>query len=193
MKHLAPLLLLAATQLGAEAVKYDLRPAPGNRLVLEVFKTGFMSGKKHTFHFERYRGTLSYDPAHAEATKVRLVMEARSLTLKDTWLKPKDFQKVQEYSLEDMLAATQHPELTFESSAVRSTGTDQFEVQGRLTIRGVTKPVVLRVTRRKPLTFEGSATLKMSAWGLKPPKAGLGTVGTKDEMVFTFTIVARST
>jgi polyisoprenoid-binding protein YceI len=193
MKYLAPVLLLAATQLVAEAADYELRPAADNRLVLEVFKTGFMRGKKHTFHFERYRGTLSYDPARAEATRVRLVMEAGSLALKDTWLKPKDFQKVQEYALEDMLAATRYPELILESSAVRSTGTDQFEVQGKLTIRGVTKPVVIRVTRRAPLTFEGSATLKMTALGLKQPSAGLGTVGTKDEMVFSFTIVARST
>jgi len=191
MKYLAPVFLLAATQLGAEAVNYDLAPAPGNRLVLEVFKTGFLRGKKHTFHFERYRGTLSYDPAQPTATRVRLGIEAGSLVLKDTWLSAKDFQKVQKYALEDMLAATRYPELTFESSAVQSTGTDQFEVQGKLTIRDVAKPVVIRVTRRAPLTFEGSATLLMTVWGLKPPSGGLGTVGTKDEMAFSFAILVR--
>ena len=129
--------------------------------------------------------------ARPAATRVRLGIEAGSLVLKDTWLSAKDFQKVQKYALEDMLAATRYPELTFESSAVQSTGTDQFEVQGRLTIRDVAKPVVLRVTRRAPLTFEGSATLKMTSWGLKPPSGGLGTVGTKDEMIVSFAIVVR--
>ncbi len=191
MKYLAPVLLLAATQLGAEAVHYDLVPAPGSRLALEVFKTGLMRGKKHTFHFERYRGTLSYDPARPAATRVRLGIEAGSLALKDTWLSARDFQKVQNYALADMLAATRYPELTFELSAVRSTGTEQFEVQGNLTIRGIAKPVVVQVTRPAPLTFEGSGTLKMTAWGLQPPSAGLGTVGTKDEMVFSFAIVVR--
>jgi len=191
MKYLAPVLLVAATQLGAEAVNYDLVPAPGSRLALEVFKTGFLRGKRHTFQFERYRGTLSYDPARPEATRVRLGMEAVSLALKDTWLSEKVFQKVQKYALEDMLAATRYPELTFESSAVRSIGTEQFEVQGNLTIRGIAKPVVMQVTRRTPLTFEGSSTLKMTAWGLKPPSGGLGTVGTRDEMIFSFAIVVR--
>ncbi len=191
MKYLAPVLLVAATQLGAEAVHYDLAPAPGNRLALEVFKTGLMRGKKHTFLFERYRGTLSYDPARPQATRVRVGIEAGSLALKDTWLSEKDFQKVQNYALAEMLGATRYPELTFESSAVRSTGTEQFEVQGNLTIRGIAKPVVIQVMRRAPLTFEGSSTLKMTAWGLRPPSGGLGTVGTKDEMLFSFAILVR--
>ena len=178
--------------LAAAAVDYELAPAPGNRLTLEVFKTGLMRGKKHVFEFERYRGSLVYDAATPEAARVQLVMEAAAVVLKDTWLSPKDFQKVQRYALEEMLDAARRPEIRFSSSAVRAAGPGRFEVEGNLTIRGAAKPVVVQVTRTAPRCFEGSARVRMTDYGLKPPAAGLGTVGTRDEMAFSFTLCAES-
>jgi polyisoprenoid-binding protein YceI len=43
----------------------------------------------------------------------------------------------------DFLDVEQHPTLTFRSTAVRVTGDDTFELDGELTIRGVTRPVSL--------------------------------------------------
>lgn len=46
----------------------------------------------------------------------------------------------------DFFDAERHPEMTFRSTRIVPVGDDRFEVQGDLTIRGVTRPVVLAVT-----------------------------------------------
>jgi polyisoprenoid-binding protein YceI len=43
----------------------------------------------------------------------------------------------------DFLLAEDHPTITFRSKAVRPTGGNTFELDGDLTIRGITKPVTL--------------------------------------------------
>jgi polyisoprenoid-binding protein YceI len=45
----------------------------------------------------------------------------------------------------DFFDADNHPQLVFESREVRSVGDDRYEVAGDLTIRGITRPVVLSV------------------------------------------------
>lgn len=43
----------------------------------------------------------------------------------------------------DFLDSENHPEMTFASSAIRAKSAEVFEVDGELTLRGVTKPVTL--------------------------------------------------
>lgn len=43
----------------------------------------------------------------------------------------------------DFLLTEEHPTITFRSTAVRPTGGNAFELDGDLTIRGITKPVTL--------------------------------------------------
>jgi polyisoprenoid-binding protein YceI len=47
----------------------------------------------------------------------------------------------------DFFAAEEYPTMTFRSTEVERTGEDTYNVRGDLTIRGVTKPVVLSVER----------------------------------------------
>jgi polyisoprenoid-binding protein YceI len=44
----------------------------------------------------------------------------------------------------DFLLTEEHPTITFRSNAVRPTGDTTFELDGDLTIRGITKPVTLQ-------------------------------------------------
>ncbi len=43
----------------------------------------------------------------------------------------------------DFFLASEHPQMTFRSTSFEPTGDDEFRVHGDLTLRGVTKPVVL--------------------------------------------------
>ena len=45
----------------------------------------------------------------------------------------------------DFFSADAHPTLTFTSTVIRETGSDEYEADGDLTINGVTKPVTLAV------------------------------------------------
>lgn len=179
---------LAVLPLLAAPAHYDIRPGAGNRLALEVYKTGLWNGRKHSFTFERYQGTLLYDPEAPERSQVRFTVDARSIALHDTWVSENDRAKIIKYALSDMLEADRYPQLVFSSTRIAAKAPNQFEVQGTLTMRGVAKPVTVTVTLKSGLSFEGSATLRMTDWGMKPPKAALGAIGTRDEMQVTFTL-----
>jgi polyisoprenoid-binding protein YceI len=186
------LALVLISVLSAQAGRYSIRPDEGNRLELRVAKTGLYRGKVHVFLFPQYSGSLLYDPQKPEASRVNVTMAARDIKLTDTWLSAKDFKNVQEYALKDMLAAEKYPDITFSSTGVRATGPAHFEVRGMLTIRGIAKPAALSVNLSGKC-FQGDATIRLTDYGLKPPKAALGLVGTEDEMKFTFTLAPLST
>lgn len=169
---------------------YTILPAAGSRLALVVEKTGLMSGRQHLFLFERYRGTLDYDPEAPERSRVDLVIEASSAVCKDTWVSAKDLQKIQKYALADMLDASQHPELHFASTAITRRGAATYLVEGMLTIRGIARPVVVNVTVDPDVSaVDGSAVVKMRDYGLKPPTAALGAIGTRNEMKVDFRLL----
>ena len=186
-------LLLASVgglALGGGGATYTIRPAAGTRFVLTVEKTGLMSGKKHLFLFERYRGTLVYDGAAPERSRVELAIDSSSAVCQDTWVSEKDLKKIQKYALEDMLAAARYPELHFTSTAIARKDENSYEVQGMLTIRGTAKPANVMVTLHGGAdsisSISGSAVVRMKDYGLKPPSAALGTIGTKSEMKVDF-------
>jgi polyisoprenoid-binding protein YceI len=100
----------------------------------------------------------------------------------DTWLSEKDQKKVLEHALgKETLDVAKYPTVTFVSTAVAD-GT----VTGTLTIRGISKPVKVSVKQAGEGKYEGSAVFKMTDFGIKPAKAALGAVGTKDEMTLQF-------
>jgi polyisoprenoid-binding protein YceI len=74
--------------------------------------------------------------------------------------------------------AAAHPQITFESRVVRFTGLgNTFEVEGDLTVRGVTRPVILQARLNgsgvHPMTgapvvgFAASTRIKRSDYGLE--------------------------
>jgi polyisoprenoid-binding protein YceI len=187
MKRLRVIVLCLTACAFAQNQRYDLRPNDASKLELRVAKTGLYRGKVHVFTFPNYTGSLLYDAMKPEASQAILTISARDIKLMDTWLSAKDFKSVQEYALKDMLAAEKYPDITFSSTAVRATDSSHFEVRGTLTIRGIPKPAVLNVGLNEK-RFQGEATVRLTDYGLKPPKAALGLVGTQDEMRFSFSL-----
>jgi polyisoprenoid-binding protein YceI len=184
---------LAAFTLRGETRVYSLKPDPESQLQLWVDKTGLLSGKRHQLEFERYQGTLTVDTAAPESGQVEWTAETAALVVKDKWLSAKDQKKVQEYTWKDMLNASANPHVKFVSTGVRKASDGALDVDGNLTIKGITKPVVVRATlnpKGDGLMLSGTSRFKMSLFGLKPPSAALGTIGTKDEMLFEFKLKA---
>ncbi len=185
--------LVLAAALSASAAEYRIEPAEGARLTLEVYKTGLMSGKKHVFVYERYHGELDYDPERPENSRVRLVIEAASAKCLDDWVKPKQLKDIQDYALNKAMQVRRFPELVFESERIEALEQGKFRVSGSLRVRGVAKPVAVDVEMRpegERLRFTGKAVVNMKDYGIKPPKAALGMIGTKPKMNFFFELVA---
>ena len=102
-----------------------------------------------------------------EDSSVEVSIEAASI---DTGVEDRD----EHLRSPDFLEAGKYPALTFESTAVRETGSG-LEVDGDLTIRDVTKPVTLEVELAGTITdpwgtekavFSATATIDREEWGL---------------------------
>jgi polyisoprenoid-binding protein YceI len=85
--------------------------------------------------FGTFEGTISIDPADPHASAVEVSIQTTSI---DTG----DEQRDAHLRASDFFSADEHPTMTFRSTTVRPSGSD-YEVDGELTIKGVTKPVTL--------------------------------------------------
>lgn len=88
--------------------------------------------------FKNVEGALEWDGRNLKTLKVQANIDARSLWTgsaeRDAHLKSADF-----------IDAERFPTITFRSREVELAGANEAFVKGDLTIRGVTKPVALRV------------------------------------------------
>ena len=193
MRTRISLFVLAAGALCAQPAHYELRPAHGSRFALTVEKTGLLSGKKHIFEFQRFTGRVLFDRAAPNRSQVELTIDAASATCKDSWVSDKDRSKILAFMRRDMLDVERHPRLTFRSSSVVMKGDRSFEVAGNLVVRGIDKPakvsVIIDDGQGTLQSVNGQAVVRLKDYGLKPPKAALGAIGTKDEMTVEFQLV----
>jgi polyisoprenoid-binding protein YceI len=198
MKCLMPIsaaLALTVTLL-AEPVAIDLRSSASSRMELSVEKTGLLAGKKHLFTFGSYAGRLQFDREAPTSSTVEFDIESSSILCQDSWLSAKDLRKVQQYAVTEMLAAASHPLIQFRSTGVRKLDPDRYAVDGILTLRNLSRQALVTVAVDQgsgaQLSFEGTVKIRLTDFGLKPPTAAFGTIGTKDEIVLRFVLPAST-
>lgn len=85
---------------------------------------------------------------------------------------------------EDYFNAGKYPTMTFKSTSIQKTTANNFKVNGILTLRGVSKPVVLSaklngigenpMSKKTMAGFKISGTIKRSAFGVGEESAMLG-------------------
>lgn len=188
----------------SQRVPYAVTPASDARMELIVEKTGLMSGKKHLFQFPEYTADLQFDSAKPENSTIVLRLDAARIECKDDWVSEKDLKKIEVEARDKMLQAAKHKEIVFRSTAIRSQAGGKYLVEGLLSIRGMEKPARVEVTMQPAtsgqpgaqsasdiLVFSGEASVDMTDWGLKPPSAVLGAVGTNKVMQLRFHLRAR--
>lgn len=124
---------MTATQ-NTGATTYNLDPAHTSA----HFKVRHMMISNVRGEFGKVSGTIHFDPAHPEATTVTAEIDATTINTRepqrDTHLKSGDFLDVENF-----------PTIRFQSTKVEPAGTGKYNVTGDLTIRGVSRPVVLNV------------------------------------------------
>ena len=99
--------------------------------------------------FTEFGGNITLDPAKPEQSSVEFTIKATSINT-DNADRDKDLKSANFFDVE------KNPEITFKSSKVTPAGKDKFNVDGSLTIRGVSKQVTL------PVEFQGFAK---DPWG----------------------------
>ena len=168
---------------GAAPVSYTLDP--NHTLVLASWNHFGFSNPFATF--SRVEGTLVYDADDVGASSVRVTLPLAGLDgfsdKFDEHLRSADF-----------FDARKFPAATFRSTEVEASGAGRLRVTGELTIKDITRPVVLEVTLNKAgerggrpaLGFDASATIRRSDFGL-----GLYAPNVSDEVTLRITTEAR--
>ncbi|WDS35753.1 YceI family protein [Pseudoxanthomonas sp.] len=120
-------------------------------------------------HFGDADGSVTYDAAKVSASSVQVTFPLTGL---DTFV-PK---LTAHLSGDEFFDAAKFPSATFKSTKVEAAGKDKLKVTGDLTIKGITKPVVLNVTLNKlgehpmkktqSIGFDATATVKRSDFGV---------------------------
>jgi polyisoprenoid-binding protein YceI len=86
--------------------------------------------------FKQFNGTVQSDLEDFSDLKVKLAVQTASVDTNDA-------QRDAHLRNNDFFNAEQFPEMTFESTSIEGTGKlNEYKLQGNLTIRDVTKPVV---------------------------------------------------
>ena len=118
--------------------------------------------------FNTFEGRFKYDEKKPEDTEVEVSIDVASIDTnhaeRDKHLRSPDFFEVKRY-----------PKATFESTGYKPMGKEKGQLTGKLTIRGITRPVTLDVThvgagddpwggfRRG---FHGTTTITMADFGI---------------------------
>ena len=116
-----------------------------------------------TGRFKAFKATLGLDSENPERNSVMAEIDVASI---DTGERKRD-EHLQQPEFFD---AAKHPRISFQSTAWRKIATNEFEVSGNLTIRGTSRPVVLRVksvsaasgSKREPDFSRWEATAKIN-------------------------------
>lgn len=175
-------LLLAFGTAHAAPVQYKLDP---NHTIVLAQWSHF--GFSHPVaNFGQVDGTLVYDADDVPASSVQVTLPLAGLQA----FVP-DFN---EHLLSaDFFDAEKHPNATFRSTKVEALGEGRFKITGELTIKGITRPVVLDAKLNKvgerqgrpAIGFDATATLKRSEFGL-----GLYVPNVSDEVKLTISTEA---
>ena len=118
--------------------------------------------------FAEFDGTIAFAADAPESSSVVFTIQTKSIDTnqaqRDEHLRSADFFDVEKF-----------PELTFKSTAVAARGDNQYDVTGQLTIRDVTRTIVLPVSylgaAKDPwgndkVAFEAEITLNRKDYGL---------------------------
>lgn len=182
------------------AVRYVI-DARGSTFVVQASSTGLLSAFGHDpkIAIRDVRGDADFNPGGATLDDARLQLNIRAASLEVTDdISEKDREEIERRMFTEVLDTERFPEIIYECSRVTGSGSgDRYWVvlNGELTLRGITRmlPVTARLAvNGNSLRASGEFLVKQSDFGIAPVTAAGGAIKMKDELKFTFDIVAAS-
>jgi len=157
-------------------------------MTIRVGRTGVFSfaGDNHLVRAPLASGSVNEAGKHIE-----FKVQSKSLRVEDPGTAADKKAQIQERMLgPDVLDSEHFPVIQFRSTSVSGAPAD-LRVAGDLTLRGQTRPVEAKIQEIAKGHWRGAASLKQSAFGIKPISIAGGTVKVKDEMKLEFEILAK--
>src|SRR5205809_539189 len=181
-----------------DAARYRIDPTQ-SRFMVRAFAGGLLSAfaHDHNIAIRDIAGEANFTYGTVEPASLRMMIKADSLAVTDK-IKESDREKIEGTMRNEVLEVAKHPEITFKSNSIAATKTGdgqyQARIAGDLTLHGVTRPLTMSARLEfgdRTLRAKGAFTLKQSSFEIKPVSVAGGTIKVKDELKFTFDIVAH--
>jgi hypothetical protein len=156
-----------------------------SKLIIHAFKSGLFSGLADNHEIE---APISEGSIDENELRVRFVVESSAMKVLDPKLSEGKRKEVQDRMQgPEVLDSAHFPKITFESSKVERTDQGALQVEGRLSLHGVTRPITVSV-RTENGHYVGTTTLSQREFGITPISIAGGTVKVKDELKIEFDI-----
>jgi polyisoprenoid-binding protein YceI len=182
-----------------EAMVQYLADTRVSQFTVQVFAGGLLSAFGHspTIAIRDFAGEAQVDPEHVAHSSLRITIKAQSLAVRDD-VSDKDRREIERVMQEEILESSTYPEIVYECSNIAATqsGEGQYSatLDGNLTMHGITRSqgVTARVAViRDSLRAFGNFSILQSDYELRLVTIAGGALKVKDELKFSFNILAR--
>jgi polyisoprenoid-binding protein YceI len=170
-----------------------------SRFTVRAFATGLLAKMGHnpTIGIRDLSGEMNFNPDKLEAASFRIVIKSASLNVQDD-ISGKDLREMERLMNQEVLETEKFPEILYEASAISVVKMADMlysaTLNGNLTMHGVTRsqPIVTRVASLgSMLRASGDFSLNQTDYNIKLVSVAGGALKLKDELSFSFEIVAR--
>ena len=187
------------TEEKSEVVHYRLVAEESN-FTVQAFAEGLLSAFGHdpVIAIREFSGAVQFVPETFEAASLEVTIDVNSLTVVGD-VKEKDRADMERTMREVVLEVHKYPEITFSSTNISASkiAAERYRTRiiGDLTLHGVTQKNLWisaeTTVKDDGLRAQGQFTLKQTDFGIKPYAAVGGTIKLKNELKFSFDIVAK--
>ena len=170
-----------------------------SRFTVQAFATGLLAKMGHnpTIGIRDLSGEMKFNPDKLEAGSFRLVIKAASLSVQDD-ISDKDLREIERLMKQEVLEIAKFPEIVYDAPSISVTKMSDSlcsaTLNGNLTLHGVTRsqPIVTRVALLgSMLRASGDFSLDQTDYNIKLVSVAGGALKLKDELKFSFEMVAR--
>jgi polyisoprenoid-binding protein YceI len=182
-----------------DVVHYRL-VADQSTFTVQAFAEGLFSAFGHdpVIAIRDFTGEAMFVPGTFESASLKITINAKSLALSND-VKEKDRLEIERTMRDEVLEVEKYTEIVFSSTNISASrlaeGRYRARIIGDLTLHGVTQKNLWisaeATVTGDSLRAQGEFSLKQTDFGIKPFSAAGGTIKLKNELKFSFYIVAQ--
>jgi polyisoprenoid-binding protein YceI len=170
-----------------------------SRFTAQAFATGMLARMGHnpTIGIRDFSGEMKFNPDKLEAGGFHLLIKSASLSVQDD-ISDKDLREIERLMKQEVLETSKFPEIIYDAPGISVTKMADAlysgALDGKLTLHGVTRnqPITVRVALfGSMLRASGDFSLDQTDYNIKLVSVAGGALKLKDELKFSFEIVAR--
>ena len=156
---------------------------------------GLLSGLGHNpvVSVTDFTGEAQWDPSAPAQASLRLRIRAAALAVQND-ISDKDRREMERVMKAEVLETDKYPDIVFESTGASASANGRVDIDGDLTLHGITRKQ--RISAQLALTGDmlrafGEFSILQTDYRIKLASVAGGALKLKDELKFSFDIVAR--